>query len=220
MTAKLERRLALHNRHAVLMAGLSLIGAWVAWTVAYGLVVGVSLGLLTVTHGQEVVSGERLMSPPFWLHPVFLLLALASLVWAAVDERRTRYRPVSDRPLIGWHLLADLLLLPARLTFGIGHQLAGTIRLSRREQEESLELLRHIRAEHRCPATSLGAYFPNLRSLHRELAALQVLGWIDLLRTEEGWIYIERSSAADEIRDLLGGEEAVSPDGLSPQERV
>jgi len=220
MTQPLQQRIALHNRHAWLLAALSLIGAWIAWTVAYGLVIGISLGLLTVIHGQEVVAGERLMFLPPWLQAAFLLLALAGLVWAAVDERRTRYRPVSDRPLIGWHLLADLLLLPARLTFAVGHQMAGTIRLSSREQVEVLELLQHIREERRCPATSLGAYFSNLRSLHRELAALQALGWIDLLRTEDGWIYIVRSSADDELRRVLPEEEPVSSGDPSPQERV
>ena len=204
MSRVLRQRLASHNRHAWLLAALSLLGAWVSWTVAYGLAAAISLGVLTVIHGQEVVAGERLMSFPPWLQPAFLALALAALVWAAVDERKTRYQPVSDRPLIGWHLLADFLLLPARLTFGVGHQLAGTIRLRPREQEEALEVLRHILEERRCPATSLGAYFPDLRALRRELAALQALGWIDLLRTEEGWIYIGRSSAAEELRGIPG----------------
>ncbi len=220
MKRGIRQRMASHNRHAWILAACSLFGAWIAWTVAYALVVGVSMGFLTVIHGQEVVAGERLMSIPSWLQTAFLLLALAGLVWAAVDERRTRYQPVSDRPLIGWHLLADILLLPARLTFGVGHQLAGTIRLSDREQAGALELLGHIRAEKRCPATSLGAYFPDQRALRRELAALQALGWIDLLRTEDGWIYIERSSAADELREIFPEEEPVSPDGRLPPERV
>ena len=195
MNPQFRRRISSHNRHAVLAAVLSLLGAWVGWTVAYGLFVGVILGALTVTHGQEVLLGERLMSIPAWMHPAAL---------AAADERHHRFQPASDRPVVGWHLLGDVLLLPARLTFGFGHQLAAVIRLNHAEQSEAFELLRHIHAERRCLLHSLGAWFPDARRLRKLLLALQLAGWIDLLRTEEGWIYIVRSTEAEEVEALCG----------------
>lgn len=218
MNPLFRRRIASHNRHTVLAAILSLLGAWLTWTIAYGLLAGITLGLLTIIQGQEVIAGEKLIAFPAWLRTAALSAALASLVWAAVDERRHRYHPVGDRPVVGWHLLGDILLLPARLTFGVGHQLAAYIRLSRSEQEEAFELLRHIHTEKRCPAHSLGALFSNPGRLRKILTALQLAGWIDLLRTEDGWIYIERSCEADELAAMFDekAEEPAAPPESAP----
>lgn len=203
MNPRFLNRIASHNRHAVMASFLSLLGALTGWTVAYGLFVGLTLGGLTVANGQEVVSGERLLTLPVWIHPAGLVGALILLVWAAVDERLKRFHPVSDRPVIGWHILGDILLLPARLTFGTGHQLAAVIRLNKSEQNDALALLHHIFVEKRCPVYSLGAWFPDTARLGKLLFALQMAGWVDLLRTEDVWIYIIRSSEADEVAGIF-----------------
>ena len=203
MSPQFRQRISSHNRHAVIAAVLSLFGAWVAWTIAYGLFVGVILGALTVAHGQEVLLGERLMSIPAWLNQAALAAALLLLVWAAVDERLHRFNPASDRQVVGWHILGDVLLLPARLTFGFGHQLAAIIRLNHREKIEAFDLLRHIHAEKRCLLHSLGAWFPDTGRLRKLLLALQLAGWIDLLRTEEGWIYIVKSTEEEEVAAMF-----------------
>jgi len=217
MNPLFHRRIASHNRHAVLASLLSLLGAWLAWTIAYALLAGITLGFLTIVQGQEVIAGEKLIAFPAWLHSAALAAALASLVWAAVDERNSRYHPVSDRPVVGWHILGDILLLPARLTFGVGHQLAAIIRLSHSEQQEACDLLHHIHTEKRCPAHSLGAWFANPKRLRKILTALQLAGWIDLLRTEDGWIYIERSCEAAEIAGMFEepGENTTPPEEAS-----
>lgn len=213
MNPAFRRRITSHNRHAVIAAILSLVGAWVGWTVAYGLVVGVTVGALTVAHGQEVLMGERLMTLPAWIHPAALILALMLLVWAAVDEKTRRYHPASDRAVVGWHILGDVLLLPARLTFGVGHQLAAIIRLNSAEEEQALELLHHISTEKRAPLHSLGAWFPHPVRLRKLLLALQLAGWIDLLRTEDGWIYIVKSTEADEVAAIFSEEEEPPEEG-------
>jgi len=208
MNPQFHRRIASHNRHAVLAAILSLLGAWLAWTIAYGLLVGITLGLLTIIQGQEVIAGEKLIAFPAWLRTAALSAALVSLVWTAVDERRRRYHPVGDRPVVGWHLLGDILMLPARLTFGVGHQLAAIIRLNPSEKQEACDLLQHIHTEKRCPAHSLGALFANPKRLRKILTALQLAGWIDLLRTtENGWIYIERSCEAAALAAMFDEEQ-------------
>lgn len=207
MNARFRNRIASHNHHAAIAAGLSLVGAWLAWTVAYGLFVGVILGFLTVVHGQEVIAGERMMTLPFWIHPAAMASALILLIWAAVDERLKRFHPVSDRPVVGWHLIGEVLLLPARLTFGVGYQLAAIIRLNPTEQIQAIDLLRHIFIEKRCLKQALGALFPGTGQLRKLLLALQLAGWIDLLRTEDGWIYIVRSTEAGDVEAIIGEEE-------------
>ena len=199
MSPGFRRRISSHNRHAVMAALLSLLGAWIGWTLAYGLVVGVTIGALTVLHGQEVVHGERLMSLPKWVHPAALGLALILLIWGAIDERKNRYRPASDRMIVGWHILGDILLLPARLTFGFAHQLAAIIRLNATEREQAFELLHHIHTEKRAPLQALGAWLPAPARLRKLLLSLQLAGWIDLLRTEDGWIYIVRGTEQEEV---------------------
>jgi hypothetical protein len=198
-----RRRISSHNRQAVLTALLSLFGAWIGWTIAYGLFVGVTLSALTILNGQEVLLGERLMSIPAWVNAAALTSALVLLIWAAVDEKLKRFHPASDRAVVGWHLLGDVLLLPARLTFGFGHQLAAVIRLNHSEQIECFELLRHIHRERRCLLHNLGAWFPDSARLRKLLLALQLAGWIDLLRTEEGWIYIVKSTEEDEVAAIV-----------------
>ena len=208
MNPRFRQRIASHNRHAVVAAGLSLLGAWVAWSIAYALFVGFILGFLTVVHGQEVITGERLMSFPAWVPFAALAAAFLLLVWGAVDERLKRFQPVDDRPVVGWHLPGEFLLLPARLTFGVANQLASIIRLSAAEQTEACSLLRHIHEEKRCLQHSLGAWFPDARQLQKLLLCLQLVGWIDLLHTEGGWIYIVRSTEEGEVAGILGdGEE-------------
>ena len=79
MNPQFQRRISSHNRHAVIAALLSLAGAWLGWTIAYGLFVLVILGGLTVGHGQEVLLGERLMSLPAWIPPSAMAAALVLL---------------------------------------------------------------------------------------------------------------------------------------------
>ncbi len=199
-------RIRSHNRHALVAAFLSLVGAWLAWTIAYALCAAVTLGFLTIVHGQEVITGDRLMTLPWWLHPAALGVALVLLVWAAVDERRHRFHPAPDRQVVGWHLLGDVLLLPARLTFGVGHQLAARIRLSSAEKHEAYELLREIYYAQRAPLSTLGALVASPRHLRKLVLALQLAGWIDLLRTEDDWIYIIRSIEAEEVAGFFPAE--------------
>jgi len=63
----------------------------------------------------------------------------------------------------------------------------------------------------------LGAWFPDAGRLRKLLFALQMAGWIDLLRTEEGWIYIVRSTEAEEVSAFFDdGTGEVPPDEADP----
>jgi hypothetical protein len=198
-------RIRLHNRHAVTASILCLIGAWVAWLVAYGLVVGLVMGFLTVVDGQAVISGEKLLSLPWWIHPSALVVAAILLAWAAFDEHVKRFEPVNDRPVIGWHIFGDVVLAPARLNFGVWNHFTAVIRLSRLEKLEAFDLLRHIYTEGKSPASELGAFFPDIPRLRKLLTALQLVGWIDLHRSEDEGFYLVRSDEWEDVREMVSG---------------
>jgi hypothetical protein len=187
----LRREIASHNRHCWLAAAGSLFLAWLAWVFCYGLVRGAVLLMATIIEGPDAKT-------PVWTTPAFLALAGVLLVWAGVDAWVRRFRPPSDRPIIGWHLFPDTLLLPARLTLAVGNHLDARIRLSRHELGETWRLWEWVAAWGRTPAHSLGTEFPDARTLHKSLDALQVLGRIDLHRGEDGWFYLPRSDGAPE----------------------
>jgi hypothetical protein len=196
----------------MMMAVLCLLGAWVGWTVTYALLVGLVLGFLTVVEGQAVILGEKLLKLPWWIHPAALMLAAVLLVWAAWDERCRRYEPVDDRPIIGWHVFSDIVLAPARLTLGVWGHASAVIRLNRAGRQEAFEVLRHIFEEGRSSVASLGAYFPDVSRLREMLLALQLAGWIDLHRGDDGPFYLIRSDEAGEVRSMMepGDSEAAT----------
>ncbi len=203
---ELRNRIASHNRHAIVAAVICLFGSWFAWLIAYGLVIGLTLGFLTSIHGDEVVEGRRLLSIPGWVHPAFLALAAGLLIWGSIDQRARRFRPVDDRPIVGWHIFGDIVLAPARLTFGIWNHLGAVVRLDSRGIEEALGLLRQIRSDKKCSRSSLGAYIADARDLPRLLEALQFAGLIDFLQQDDVWYYFIPASEEESVNRMAGAE--------------
>ena len=210
-----RNRIASHNRHAITAAVLCLLGSWLSWTLAYAFVVGVALGFLSAVHGDEIAAGTLLLGFPVWVHPVAIVSAGLLLLWGAIDQRYRRFHPVSDRPIVGWHILGDVLLTPARLTFGIWDHLGAVILLSETEKGDAFELLRHIQKERKCSRSSLGSLFEDAGLLRRLLDALQLAGWIDLLRHDEEWCYIVPGTEEEAVANLMNEEEEKRDDSSS-----
>lgn len=194
------RRLRRHNRHALLGAVFSLAGAFAGWAVFYGIGVGLALGFLTVVQGPQVVTGESLLRMPPWLQAAFGLFAVATLVWQALDARR---RPVDDRPIIGWHLAKDFLLLPARLTSGVASHLAAWLAMDRSRIDDAVRVLDYMETQGRVPLSAPGAWFPDLTSMRRCFHALQLLGWVDLHMADPEPFYLIRSDETAEVVRIL-----------------
>lgn len=198
-----RRRIRRHNRHAVMMAGLCLLGAWLGWLIAYGLVVGLALGFLTIVDGQAVIEGEKLLNVPCWLNLAAAVLAGILLAWAAWEARWRRFKPVDDRPVVGWHIFGDIVLAPARMTLGIWSHLAAVIRVDHAEEIEAFDLLRHLYENGKCTASHLGAMFSDLSRLRKLLAALQLAGWIDLHRGDDDGFYVVRSDESADVAMMI-----------------
>lgn len=194
----LRREIRVFNRHCWLGAVGALFLAWLAWMIAFGIYSGLVLLFATVTGGHEARS-------PAWRLPAFLGLAFVALVFASIGRWKNRFRPPSDRPIIGWHLAPDVVLLPARLTLAVAEHLDARIRQSGHQRTETARLLEYFAANRRVAWHELGMDFPEPSTLRRSLDALQVLGWIDLHRAEDGWFYLLRSEAEGRLPAVSSG---------------
>ena len=201
-----QSRIASHNRHAIAASAFCLLGAWLSWMLAYALVVGLTLGFLTAIHVTQAGEEAPPLAWPWWVHPAALAGAALLLAWGAVDQRCRRFRPVNDRQIIGWHILGDVLLTPARLTFGVWEHLRAMIWLNETQRYEAFELLRHIREERQCSLSSLGSFFTDSTCLPKLLDALQLAGWIGLLLHDGEWCYIIPSVEEAAVADLMHDE--------------
>jgi hypothetical protein len=186
-----------HNFHAVGAAVLSLFAAVIAWNLAYFFFTLILLGLTTAARGD--FSAE----PPPWISSTSLALAAALLIWGLIDAARRRFATASDRPIIGWHLIADFALLPVRLTFAIGGNLGAIRRLSPAEIDRAWDLLVTIVQAGKVRVSSLSLVETDPGRLHRLLGTLQMLNYIDLHRGEQDWFYTVCTPRLPQLHALL-----------------
>lgn len=196
----LNAQIAEHNRSCWMAASLSLWCAALAWALAgaiyWGLVVLV-----------EALCGGKPTELPSWFLPVGLCGVVASLAAALINRRRQRFNSVSDRSIIGWHLIAEILLLPARATLLVWDHVDARIVLSEVEREEAWALMRTILGLKRADRSLLARDFPDPGRLSKMLMALQFAGWIDLHRGEQDFYYRVRSDREIDIRSLVAESE-------------
>jgi hypothetical protein len=193
----LRAQLRSHNRHAFGLAVLSLASALLAWNLAYFFFMLLLLGLHTVIHGG--IGAEK----PGWISTLAIGLTIVLFVWGWIDEARRRYDGVSDRGIIGWHLIGDFLLLPVRLTYAIWGNFAAIRRLSRADLGRAWELLAFIQRHGKGYLHSLALIEPDSNTLFRLVTALQMLDLIDLHRGEGNWFYTVRSTRLEQVGNLL-----------------
>jgi hypothetical protein len=139
------------------------------------------------------------------------VVAICLLTWAWLDARRRRFRPVDDRPVIGWHLAADFLLAPARLTFGIVDNLRALISLDQRTLEEAFAILGNVIKKGKVPAMALGNEFPDPMRLRKALSALLLTGCLDLHHGGKESFYVVPSDEIDVLKPLFETVDEVQP---------
>lgn len=187
-----------HNRHSWAAAFFSLMGAFFAWLFFTAVYVGLALLIHTVSTGDT-----SFVSTPRWLIPLGCGLAVVLLVFASIDRWRRRFRPTSDRSIIGWHLFGEVLFLPPRLTYAIWDHIELRLRPTAWELTESWRLLQIIASQPRVPYSSLGQEFGDPVLLPRLLLILQLTGWIDLQRGEEDWYYYVPSDVLPRLQLII-----------------
>jgi hypothetical protein len=157
------------------------------------------LGFLTATRGDIGTS------PPPWAATAIAGTLAFLFAWGLLDQFRRRYTGATDRQVIGWHLIPDVLLLPARLTFAVWGNLSAVRRLDAHELSRAWELLAAIRREGRARLRSLTLVEPDSRLLFKLVTTLQMLDLIDLHRGEGDWFYTVRSTKLEQVGHLLEG---------------
>lgn len=191
------KSIAEHNRHCWIFAFLSWVGAFVAWLIFTTVYVGFILLVETMRTGDATIG-----TPPWWMVPVGCVLAVGMLVFASVGRWHRRYRPPSDRQIIGWHLLPEVLLLPANLTFAIWDYLGARLKPTPWELSESWRLLELIARHKRVPASTFGQEFGDPVLLPKLITILQYTRWIDSARGEEDWFYYVPSDQLPKLEEI------------------
>ncbi|HEU4678825.1 MAG TPA: hypothetical protein VFS35_04850 [Terrimicrobiaceae bacterium] len=192
----MNAQIAEHNRSCWIAAVLSLWCAVLAWALAGA----VYRGPVVLV---EALCGGKPAELPIWFLPVGLCAVVALLVAGLINRRRECFNPVSDRSILGWHLIAEVLLVPARATLLVWDHVAARIVLSRAERAETWALMRTILGLKRADRSLLARDFPDPGRLSKMLLALQFAGWIDLHRGEEDFYYRVRSDRERDIRFLI-----------------
>ena len=195
-------RITSHNRHATAAVVLCLFGSCLSWALAYAIFTGLLLSFLTMVHNlqSEAATSDMDLS---WIHLAVIPFVALLLTWGAIDSWCRRFCPVNDRQIVGWHILGDVLLAPSRLTFGIWGHLRAIIHLNEAEKCEAFELLRHIHDKRRCSLVSMGSFFSESARLPKHLEALQLVGWIGLLRHNNEWCYVIPGTEEAAVADLM-----------------
>jgi hypothetical protein len=191
-------RFAAHNRSCWAAAVVSVVAAAMAWLFFFAIYSAVVLVFETVRTGST-----DLLNPPWWYWPSAGCGAAVLALWGIADRWKRRYRLPPDRPIIGWHLLPEFLLLPPKLTFAIWDHVAARVSLRSWERKEAWRLLQTIFVTKRAELPQLALHFPDSRQLSRLLIGLQLTGWIDLHRGEETWFYRTVSDQEPLLRSLL-----------------
>jgi hypothetical protein len=193
-------RFADHNRSCWVAAILSVFGAALAWLFFFAIFTGAVLLFETVR-----TNSTELMRPPWWYWIAAACGAAVLLTWGAVNRWRHRYRLPPDRPIIGWHLFPEFLLLPPRMTFAIWDHIAARVPLGAYDRVEAWQLLQSIYRYKRAELWQLAQEVADDRRRNHLLQALQLTGWIDLHRGEETWFYRVLSDQEPLLRTLMAG---------------
>ena len=190
-------QIAEHNRSCWVAAVLSLGCAGFAWTIA-----GVIYAGIVLLFGG--LGAEDAFKLPPWFFAVGLCGVVVLLALAVIDRHYgRRFKPISDRPIIGKHLIGDLLLLPARATLLIWDHVDARVVLSLADREAAWTLMQTISKMKRADSSRLAREFPDSARLSKMLTALQLAGWIDQYRAEEDFYYRVRSEHIKTVNSLV-----------------
>ena len=187
------RRAHFHNITVVIAAVLSAAAAAVVWFFLY------FGGQWAILSFRTSVEGETARLPEdydLWFGFLLSVSLLTVLVWRWTHPPR----PPQDRPILGWHLVGEFLLLPGWLILACSDQCAAWQSLSRGRLLTAWQLLQAFARQPKWPEPHLPQLGLDAGELPQALRLLQYLGLIDLHRGRPYWFYRLRSSEEATVR--------------------
>lgn len=176
---------------------LSVLGAAILWIAAYFFFTLILLGLTTAA------TGDWDNAMPSWVPKSAGGIVIVLFVIGLIERRVNRYAPLRDRPIIGWHVIPELLLLPVKLTFASVDNLRALRFPNARETGRAWDLLCHIRKAGAARMGSLALVEPHPARLMRRLELLQLVGFIDLHHGEDDWFFTIRGNQMCLLDNLI-----------------
>jgi len=179
---ELRAMLRMHNLAVLVAALLSLCAAVGVWLLLY------YLGLGAVLAGRTFVQGDVAVVPAsygLWYSGALILTLLGAFGW------RFFHPPgkLRDRSIIGWHVLPEILLLPASLILAVTDNLSAYRKIRAERLRTAWELLREMLDRGKLVRRKLPQLGINEELLEECLLDLQFAGLIDLHEGREEWFY-------------------------------
>jgi hypothetical protein len=197
-TRAFQRLITKHNWHAIWMSLVCLLGALIIWQLIVFFLFLILLGLTTAVLGDW---GEKV---PSWIFVTAVGLAMILLIWGSLDQWLRRYSPMSDRSIIGWHVIGDALLMPVRITFGIWGNLGALIFLNRDQKRHAWTVLQAMQRAGKVQSHALGQLDSNPKRLQHSLRTLQLLDLVSRYQVDQDAYYLVNHQRSDSL--LLDGE--------------
>lgn len=190
---ELRKMLQAHNFAVLLASLLSLCAAVGFWLLLY------YLGLGAVLAAKTFVQGDAATAPAtygLWYSAALLLTLLAAFGW------RFFHPPgkLHDRSIIGWHVLPEILLLPASLILAVTDNLSAYRKIQALRLRTAWELLREMLERGKLQRRKLPQLGIDENLLEQALLDLQYVGLIDLHEGREEWFYRIRGPEEERVK--------------------
>jgi hypothetical protein len=190
------RRLRAHNQLVFWGVVLSLGAAAAAWWFLFFLGQGAVLAFLTFVHGHEIA-----LPPDYatWFAGAVFLWMVGGLWWRWVHPPGLP----RDRAIIGWHLIPEVVFLPALLTLGVSDHWAARRRLTARRIVIAWDVLREVLRRGKLWEREIGQLEHGREAAQDAILTLQYCGLLDLHGGKQGWFYRVGSTEESRCRDWV-----------------
>ncbi|MFV0415138.1 MAG: hypothetical protein ACK5NG_02095 [Chthoniobacterales bacterium] len=190
------RRLHAHNFRVIFFALFYLLATIFIWFAIYFAIKFLFIAFYSVTDGVEAAL-------PSWFRWVFPAVAFSITIFSIIVRMIYRYPRLRDRPILGLHVLWELFLLPATLTFGISDSLHAWQPLSKPLIRQAWQILNEIYRNGKIYQSMISGMGGSPASIQAACLLLQFAGLISLHHGEEDWFYLIPVSEKDFLQSLL-----------------
>lgn len=191
-----QRRLRSHNLHVLLGAFLAFLAATGLWLLLFHAGQFAILGYLTIAREDHTA--------PAWYSIGFAAVMTFILSVVLLDRAFRPFRRLKDRPIIGWHLLGEIFLLPANLALAISDNIRAYRKVGKCESAFAWAVLCELFQNERLRDNQLLSLGLPERETRRALLTLQLCGLVDLHQGKEHWFYKIRSTELETVRQWIG----------------